>query len=139
MSQIITRKVFTYSSASTQHPIEITGEEGTILKPETFPSSYEAAVAESPHSEIHQGGGIAFKIRGSKDANPAYTKQSSTKIVRTFVTNEEEKKQLANEAALPNTEQSLRYYKKIFKQRIDTQPLQPTKTLENTPTWTLLI
>nr|XP_058973537.1 uncharacterized protein LOC131799867 [Pocillopora verrucosa] len=107
MSQIITRKVFTYSSASTQHPIEITGEEGTILKPETFPSSYEAAVAESPHSEIDQGGGIAFKIRGSKDANPAYTKQSSTKIVRTFVTNEEEKKQLANEAALPNTEQSL--------------------------------
>ncbi|XP_027051717.1 uncharacterized protein LOC113678991 isoform X2 [Pocillopora damicornis] len=114
MSQIITRKVFTCSSASTQHPIEITGEEGTILKPETFPSSYEAAVAESPHSEIDQGGGIAFKIRGSKDANPAYTKQSSTKIVRTFVTNEEEKKQLANEAALnikttvnSNTEQSL--------------------------------
>ncbi|CAH3116305.1 unnamed protein product, partial [Pocillopora meandrina] len=114
MSQIITRKVFTYSSASTQHPIEITGEEDTILNPETFPSSYEAAVAESPHSEIDQGGGIAFKIHGSKDANPAYTKQSSTKIVRTLVTNKEEKKQLANEAALnitttvnSNTEQRL--------------------------------
>ncbi|XP_022783209.1 uncharacterized protein LOC111324008 [Stylophora pistillata] len=96
MSQIISRKVFSYSSASTQHPIEVRG--GNFLNPETFSSSYEEAVAESPQIAKDQGSEILFKTQSSDDANAAYTENSTT-IVRTFVINGEEKKHLATEAA----------------------------------------
>lgn len=54
--------------------IEIIGEEGIILKLEMFFLSNEVVVVESLYSKIDWGGGIVFKIYGSKDVNLVYIK-----------------------------------------------------------------
>ena len=97
MSQIVTRKVFLYSSASSEHPIEIADKEDAILQTETFPSSMEVVAAQKPDIANNQAGEIVFQVHSDEDADPANTTRSTTKIMRTYVTNGGEQREFTIE------------------------------------------
>ncbi|KAL9950652.1 hypothetical protein ACROYT_G043181 [Oculina patagonica] len=89
MSQVVTRKVVFYSTASGEHPIELGNNNGEVVI-----SSGENNVIELD-SRKNQAREIVFNVHGDQDreASSTLTTTTTRKIIRTYVTEAGEHKE----------------------------------------------
>ncbi|KAJ7386488.1 hypothetical protein OS493_008622 [Desmophyllum pertusum] len=94
MSQLVTRRVLLYSSASPEHHIEIDNNKAdTILKTETLSSSVDEVI--DPDSDRNHRSQIVFNLHSDEDLDDskANTTTTSTQVIRRYVTDVEEQKE----------------------------------------------